>query len=303
MQSSKAERIKKEVVKTKILATTHTDVEVNANDFKRAKSPIVILMAAEGGVLSLTIHHPVGVTPHGEGEWIATETEQYHYLEERAEDPKAAIRLQQANTHSATILVKEYERGATESLKEVKAALTKIDTSAKLEINSHGDIMLNDKSTIKILNAIMKECDEELDEEFYRKKKQFVKEKLAYDKLVRGIPVKERSEFNPSIPYPEKRSKKAIFEGSKYKAYYALEQAIGNALNEIKKLPKVIEEREKLLKSDYETLGGLAKNTHQVPIPGLSGMNSIQARDQIMNLIMRGPEPTPLVKVLGTGPK
>jgi len=72
----------------KLSAEAKTTLAFSGTKSFPKKEAFCVVIASDNGLVQMTYHHPIGVTDLDEDSWIATESEQIHYLFERTNDPR-----------------------------------------------------------------------------------------------------------------------------------------------------------------------------------------------------------------------
>jgi len=72
----------------KLSAEAKTTLAFSGTKSFPKKEAFCVVIASDNGLVQMTYHHPIGVTDLDEDSWIATESEQIHYLFERRIDPR-----------------------------------------------------------------------------------------------------------------------------------------------------------------------------------------------------------------------
>jgi len=72
----------------KLSAEAKTTLALSGTKSFPKKEAFCVVIASDNGLVQMTYHHPIGITELDEDSWIATESEQIHYLFERKIDPR-----------------------------------------------------------------------------------------------------------------------------------------------------------------------------------------------------------------------
>jgi hypothetical protein len=249
-----------------------TPVNVDMKAFK--DHPGVTFVVSSGGyTLQGSIHHPIGVTPLDDDDWVFTATCDVPDLLLRSKDPKSK------SAHSAA---EAWARGDASATFAGGGNAFPAIPGYTLGFAGGNFTIRPDGGEASLFSRAFEGKEKELDSVYYDEKSEYDREKRAYDRRVKGTPRTGREPFR--LDAPVKRSLAEIFSGDNV-PWLDAKNAINEAISASRAKPHYAEVEAANLTPGFATRSGVRSNHDQEVLLPLAGMLPDEIVDYLVNLI------------------